>query len=62
VYGGEWSRTGDCGLMQINWASHADRFATRGWGSKDCFDPAKNLVIAREVYDDDGCGAWTTCY
>ena len=60
VYGGVFSVTGDCGLMQINWASHPERFLARGWDQQDCFEPEKNLTIAREIYNEQGPVAWTT--
>jgi hypothetical protein len=61
VYGGAMSASGDCGLMQINWPSHADKFYAHGWVLKDCFIPERNLVIAREVYDNASGGwPWTT--
>lgn len=60
VYGPCWSPTTDCGLMQTN-IVHADRYAAHGWDiTTDCFVPERNLVIAREVYDDSGGTAWTT--
>lgn len=60
VYGGCWSVTGDCGLMQIHWSAHYDKFIRRGWTEADCFNPVKNLEIARIIYDTQGPGAWTT--
>lgn len=62
VYGGVWSATGDCGLMQINWYYHGAKFAAHGWTEADCFIPERNLVIALEIYNGAGCGAWSTCY
>lgn len=60
VYGGAWSRTMDCGLMQTN-IIHAGKYARHGWDiSMDCFDPVKNLTISREIYDTQGPGAWTS--
>ena len=61
VYGGRMSATSDCGLMQIHWPAHHGKFTARGWTKADCFVPERNLVIAREIYDGSGCGAWTTC-
>lgn len=61
VYGGVWSETGDCGLMQINWHYHGDKFAAHGWDEADCFIPERNLIIAREIYKGAGCSAWSTC-
>lgn len=60
VYGGRWSATEDCGLMQLHWPVHDEKFYDRGWTAADCFDPVKNLAIAREVFDGQGPGAWTT--
>lgn len=60
VYGPTVSPTDDRGLMQIN-AIHAGRFANHGWDYYvDAYDPARNLTIAREIYDTQGPGAWTT--
>jgi len=61
VYGPCVSPTGDRGLMQIN-QIHAGRFAAHGWDYwTDAFDPVKNLTVAREIYDDQGCRAWASC-
>ena len=58
VYGPTVSPTDDRGILQIN-AIHAGKFAARGWNYYvDAFDPAKNLAIAREIYDAQGPGAW----
>lgn len=62
VYGETWSVTSDCGLLQVHWPSHYEKFTARGWTQQDCFDPVKNLVIAREIYDESGPSAWTTYY
>jgi len=66
VYGGThclrggWSPTRDCGLMQTN-EVHRDKYEAHGWDMDvDCFVPKRNLVIAREIYDAQGSGAWTT--
>ena len=61
VYGGCWSPTSDCGLMQTN-EIHAGRYAAHGWNIYvDCFDPVKNLVISREIFDAaGGPSPWTT--
>ena len=61
VYGPCVSPTGDRGLMQIN-QIHAGKFAAHGWNYwTDAYDPVKNLVIAREIYDAQGCQAWASC-
>lgn len=61
VYDGKMSVTNDCGLMQTNWYWHSEKYAAHGWTLADCFVPEKNLVVAREIYNDAGCGAWSTC-
>ena len=60
VYGPCWSVTADCGLMQLHWEAHADKFYARGWTVEDCFNPARNIEVAREVFDTSGPSAWTT--
>lgn len=61
VYGPYVSPTCDRGLMQIN-CVHARRFTEHGWDYYvDAYDPVKNLVIAREIYNDQGCAGWSTC-
>jgi hypothetical protein len=60
VYGPCVSPTCDRGLLQIN-CIHAGKFAAHGWDYYvDAFNPERNIVIAREIYDDQGIGAWTT--
>jgi hypothetical protein len=42
------------GLLQINVQAHADKLARRGWTEEDLRDPAKNAIIAIEVYKEAG--------
>jgi len=57
VYGPETGSLGERGLMQLH-PIHAWRFERRGWTWDDAFDPAKNLAIARELYDEQGVRPW----
>jgi hypothetical protein len=60
VYGGCWSRTRDCGLMQTN-IIHAGKYEALGYDiNVGCWIPEVNLAVARMIYDGQGPRAWTT--
>lgn len=57
VYGPCMSPTGDCGLMQVHWPIHGGKF---GWDLSQCFDPVRNVQVARQIYDSQGPCAWAS--
>jgi hypothetical protein len=57
VYGPCMSATSDCGLMQIHWPVHGGKF---GWDLSQCFDPVRNVQVARQIYDGQGPCAWAS--
>jgi len=59
VYGPKTGSAGELGLMQILPRYHRHRWQARGWTDADMFIPERNLVIAREIYDESGFGPWT---
>ena len=48
------------GGPQINVAVHQDKLAARGFTEEDMRDPLKAMIIAKDVYDQQGFEAWTT--
>jgi len=48
------------GGPQINVAVHQDKLAARGFTEEDMRDPLKSMIIAKDVFDQQGFGAWTT--
>lgn len=47
------------GLFQLSRRWHEWRFIRRGWSWVDALDPAKNIAIAAEIYDDAGWAPWS---
>ena len=48
------------GGPQINVAVHQDKLKARGFTEEDMRDPLKAMIIAKDVYDQQGFDAWTT--
>jgi len=48
------------GGPQINVAVHQDKLAARGFTEEDMRDPLKSMYLAKDVYDQQGFGAWST--
>lgn len=60
VYGGVFSVTGDCGLLQTN-RIHAGKYEALGYDwPAACFDPSANLAVAQIIYDTQGPQAWSS--
>lgn len=58
VYGGCWSPTNDCGLLQEN-IINAHYYTEQGWDmSVDCFDPVKNIIVGQAIMASQGPRAW----
>lgn len=50
---------GEVGLMQIHPKYHSARAAKFGWTMHDLYDPAKNVVVAADLFAEKGWGPWT---
>ena len=50
---------GEVGLLQIHPKYHSGRAAKFGWTMADLYDPAKNVVVAADIYSESGWGPWT---
>ena len=48
------------GGPQINVQVHQDLLKARGFTEEDMRDPVKAMIIAKDVYEKQGFGAWTT--
>ena len=52
------SDTGDHGLTQINWRTWAPLVMELGYEKADLYNPAVNLLIARQIYEDADRRGW----
>ena len=50
---------GEVGLLQIHPRYHTGRAAKFGWSMADLYDPAKNVVVAADLFAEKGWGPWT---
>lgn len=55
---------GEVGLFQIHPRYHAARAAKFGWTMNDLYDPAKNVVVAADLYAEKGTWGptWSCAY
>jgi len=51
---------GERGVFQLH-PIHAGRFKAHGWAYQDAYDPVKNIVVAHELYLDQGWRPWFIC-
>ncbi len=52
-------RQGEVGLAQLHPRWQSGRAAKFGWSMNDLYDPAKNLVVAVDLYSESGWSQWS---